>query len=88
MTEYPYVWEKTVQAGPMPAKPSIAEVDKVMRCVSQVTGETWRATKLGGYWRLVREDGHGWGAVEGERTRDFFRAVADGTGVAIVRDID
>lgn len=84
----PYVWNNTIQLGALPRNPSTVQADEVMRMVSEHYGQQWYAVKLSGWWRIIcKEAGVGWGAVEGQRTRDFARALAEATGMPVVRDI-
>lgn len=87
-TKPPYVWNGAIQLGDLPRNPSTVQADEVMRVVSEHCGQHWYAVKLSGWWRILcKEAGVGWGAVEGQRTRDFARALAEATGMPVVQDI-
>ncbi|OLF13493.1 hypothetical protein [Actinophytocola xanthii] len=82
----PYVWNGTIQVGDLPPNPSIAQVDEVMRVVSEHFGQRWYAVKLSGWWRIIcKEAAVEWGAAPGQRTRDFTRALAEATKMPVVR---
>jgi hypothetical protein len=59
-----------------------------MRVVSEHYGQSWYTVKLSGWWRIIcREAEVGWGAAPGQYTRNFSRALAEATGMPVVRDV-
>src|SRR5947209_10937369 len=84
----PSIRDGAIQLGQLKSNPPGRQADEVMRVVSEHFGQQWYAVKLSGWWLVVcREAGVHWGAKPGQYTRDFARALAEATGLPVVRAV-
>lgn len=82
----PYISDGCIHLGDMPQNPSGQQADEVMRVVCDHFDQVWYAVKLSGWWLIVcREAGVHWGAKAGQYTRNFARALAEATGLPVMR---
>lgn len=69
-------------SSPIPAKPTVTQVDEIMRAASEQLGETWHAVRLSGCWVFQRQ-----GTAGIVSRRRFEAAMADSLGATIVTEI-
>jgi len=86
---------QVIELTGFPAKPTEVQADELMRLLTAELGRgRWGAVKLSGYWVISNvPDGvdEMWrpvfGHEPGQQTRAFDKAVANATGLAVVRTV-
>lgn len=79
--------KQSINVTQVPVKPTITEVDAVMREISAHLGGVWMASRQSGAWFITRDDVPVSGdQLRGQRRRaSFDAALGDATGLAVVR---
>lgn len=72
---------KTVDLSRTPSEPTAVEIANAMVKVSEAMGEPWTATRLGAQYYFAKPNGK----RPSSRRRDFRDAVAEVTGLTVIK---
>jgi hypothetical protein len=80
------VTTRTINLGDAPVRPTNAQLDDIMRSVSEQLGETWSCVRFSGYW-LFYQGKPSQVAPCLKSRRQFAAALSQATGCGVVQSI-